>query len=158
MHPRVNNRNSSSSISIFSHFHACIKPKTPLHGKRPRQHLGSRRGGATSPIVRDHLIKQLFYHSLVKNVMCMQYEASSWNCSVVFFFMLEVEILSSKNGTWVSMDDGPNLLGRTNLWPEALEGHWLVIPGNNISWQSYHALSCSHTNTRVHMVPNLWSL
>jgi len=50
-----------------------------------------------------------------------------------FFFMLEVEILSSKNGTWVSMDDGPNLLGRTNLWPEALEGHWLVIPGNNIS-------------------------
>jgi hypothetical protein len=46
----------------------------------------------------------------------------------IFFFMLEVEILSSKNGNWVSMDDGPNLLGRTNLWPEALEGHgWLFL-------------------------------
>lgn len=82
--------------------------------------------------------------------------------------MLEVEILSSKNGNWVSMDDGPNLLGRTNLWPEALEGHgWLfleIISADKATMLSLapftqkKKFSCSHKNTRVHMVPNLWSL
>lgn len=157
MHPRVNNRNSSSSISNFSHFHSCIKPKTPQCGKKPRQHL-SRRGGTTSPIARDHLIKQRFYHSLVKNVMCMQYEASSWNCSVVFFFHAWGR--NSFIQEWKLGQHGWRTKFTRKNQPMAwsIGRPWLVIPGNNISWQSYHALSCSHTNTRVHMIPNLWSL